>query len=77
MAMHDGHRSRMKGEFLARPDSFPNHKLLELLADPYIQSAGFIDSATHKIHNDKFICDNPVEHLTGLDTGRNTLCGLF
>lgn len=31
MAMHDGHRSRMKREFLARPDSFPNHKLLELL----------------------------------------------
>lgn len=31
MAMHDGHRIRMKREFLARPDSFPNHKLLELL----------------------------------------------
>ncbi len=31
MSMHQGHRQRMKGEFLARPDSFPDHKLLELL----------------------------------------------
>lgn len=31
MSIHDGHRERTKGEFLARPDSFPDHKLLELL----------------------------------------------
>lgn len=31
MSIHDGHRKRFKGEFLARPDSFPDHKLLELL----------------------------------------------
>lgn len=31
MGIHDGHRKRMKGEFLARPDSFPDHKLLEML----------------------------------------------
>nr|WP_317326288.1 DNA repair protein RadC [uncultured Flavonifractor sp.] len=31
MGTHDGHRQRMKTEFLARPDSFPDHKLLELL----------------------------------------------
>lgn len=31
MSIHDGHRGRMKEEFLARPDSFPDHKLLELL----------------------------------------------
>ena len=31
MGAHDGHRSRLKMEFLARPDSFPDHKLLELL----------------------------------------------
>lgn len=31
MSIHDGHRKRMKGEFVARPDSFPDHKLLELL----------------------------------------------
>ncbi|MCI8651196.1 MAG: DNA repair protein RadC [Oscillospiraceae bacterium] len=31
MSIHDGHRQRFKEEFLARPDSFPDHKLLELL----------------------------------------------
>lgn len=31
MSIHDGHRRRFKEEFLARPDSFPDHKLLELL----------------------------------------------
>lgn len=31
MGMHDGHRARLKREFLARPDSFPDHKLLEVL----------------------------------------------
>lgn len=31
MGIHDGHRQRLKQEFLARPGSFPDHKLLELL----------------------------------------------
>lgn len=31
MGIHDGHRQRLKGEFLARPESFPDHKVLELL----------------------------------------------
>ena len=31
MSIHDGHRRRFKGEFLARPDSFPDHKVLEVL----------------------------------------------
>ena len=31
MSIHDGHRQRFKEEFLARPDSFPDHKALELL----------------------------------------------
>lgn len=31
MSIHDGHRRRFKEEFLARPDSFPDHKVLELL----------------------------------------------
>lgn len=31
MSIHDGHRQRLKEEFLARPDSFPDHKVLELL----------------------------------------------
>ena len=30
-SIHDGHRQRMKQEFLDRPRSFPDHKLLELL----------------------------------------------
>lgn len=30
-SIHEGHRSRLKREFLARPDSFPDHKLLEVL----------------------------------------------
>ena len=31
MSIHDGHRRRFKGEFLARPDSCPDHKVLEVL----------------------------------------------
>ena len=31
MSIHKGHRKRFKEEFLARPGSFPDHKLLELL----------------------------------------------
>ncbi len=30
-SIHAGHRQRLKEEFLARPDSFPDHKLLEVL----------------------------------------------
>ena len=31
MADHSGHRDRLREEFLARPESFPDHKVLELL----------------------------------------------
>ena len=31
MGIHDGHRRRLKTEFLIRPDAFPDHKVLELL----------------------------------------------
>lgn len=31
MSQHNGHRQRLKDEFMARPDSFPDHKVLELL----------------------------------------------
>ena len=31
MADHSGHRDRLRGEFLARSESFPDHKVLELL----------------------------------------------
>lgn len=30
-SIHEGHRGRLKKEFLARPESFPDHKLLELI----------------------------------------------
>ena len=31
MSIHDGHRERTKAEFLARPESFPDHRMLEVL----------------------------------------------
>ena len=31
MSIHDGHRRRFKGEFLAPPDYLPDHKVLEVL----------------------------------------------
>lgn len=31
MGIHDGHRARLKTEFLQRPASFPDHKVLEVL----------------------------------------------
>ena len=31
MGIHDGHRRRLKTEFLIRPDAFPDHKVLEFL----------------------------------------------
>ena len=31
MADHTGHRERLRKEFMARPESFPDHKVLELL----------------------------------------------
>lgn len=31
MSIHDGHRQRIRSEFMARPDVFPDYKVLELL----------------------------------------------
>ena len=31
MSDHTGHRDRLRSEFMARPESFPDHKVLELL----------------------------------------------
>lgn len=31
MSIHDGHRQRIRAEFIARPDVFPDYKVLELL----------------------------------------------
>jgi DNA repair protein RadC len=46
MSIHDGHRQRFKKEFLARPDSFPDHKLLELLLF-YANPRGDTNPAAH------------------------------
>ncbi|MBU5434118.1 RadC family protein [Pseudoflavonifractor sp. MSJ-37] len=31
MGIHDGHRQRLKAEFLSRPEAFPDHRILEIL----------------------------------------------
>ncbi len=48
MGIHDGHRKRLKGEFLARPDTFPDHKLLELLLF-YVNPRGDVNPAAHAL----------------------------
>ncbi|MDE6107372.1 MAG: DNA repair protein RadC [Oscillospiraceae bacterium] len=53
MSIHDGHRKRFKGEFLARPDSFPDHKLLELLLF-YANPRGDTNPVAHELM-DRFV----------------------
>ena len=48
MGTHDGHRQRLKTEFLARPDSFPDHKLLELLLF-YTIPQGDVNDLAHEL----------------------------
>lgn len=48
MTIHDGHRQRFKEEFLARPDSFPDHKLLELLLF-YVNPRGDTNPTAHAL----------------------------
>lgn len=48
MTIHDGHRQRLKEEFLARPDSFPDHKLLELLLF-YVNPRGDTNPTAHAL----------------------------
>lgn len=48
MSIHDGHRQRFKKEFLARPDSFPDHKLLELLLF-YANPRGDTNPVAHRL----------------------------
>ena len=48
MTIHDGHRQRFKEEFLARPDSFPDHKLLELLLF-YVNPRGDTNPIAHAL----------------------------
>lgn len=53
MSIHDGHRRRFKEEFLARPDSFPDHKLLELLLF-YVNPRGDTNPTAHALM-DRFV----------------------
>ncbi len=48
MGLHDGHRKRMKTEFLARPETFPDHKLLELLLF-YVNPRGDVNPTAHEL----------------------------
>ncbi len=48
MSIHDGHRQRMKAEFLARPQTFPDHKLLEVLLF-YVNPRGDTNPAAHAL----------------------------
>lgn len=48
MTIHDGHRQWLKEEFLARPDSFPDHKLLELLLF-YVNPRGDTNPTAHAL----------------------------
>ncbi len=48
MGIHDGHRKRLKAEFLARPESFPDHKLLELLLF-YANPRGDVNPTAHAL----------------------------
>lgn len=48
MGVHDGHRKRLKAEFLARPETFPDHKLLELLLF-YVNPRGDVNPTAHEL----------------------------
>lgn len=48
MGIHEGHRKRLKTEFLARPDTFPDHKLLELILF-YANPRGDTNPTAHEL----------------------------
>lgn len=48
MGIHDGHRGRLRGEFLAHPEIFPDHKLLELLLF-YANPRGDTNPTAHEL----------------------------
>lgn len=66
MGTHDGHRGRLKTEFLARPDSFPDHKVLELLlfyANPRGDTNPIAHALTERFGSLAGVLDAPVEEL--------------
>lgn len=69
MADHGGHRERLRGEFLARPESFPDHRVLELLLFYALPRRDTNDLAHELI--DQFgslagVLDAPAEALAGV-----------
>ena len=66
MGIHDGHRQRLKTEFLARPGSFPDHKLLELLlfyANPRSDTNPLAHELLERFGSLAGVLDAPVEEL--------------
>ena len=66
MGTHDGHRGRLKTEFLARPDSFPDHKVLELLlfyANPRSDTNPIAHALMEHFGSLAGVLDAPVEEL--------------
>ncbi len=48
MSIHDGHRARTREEFFARPDSFPDHRALEVLLY-YVIPRGDTNPVAHNL----------------------------
>ena len=48
MGIHDGHRQRLKTEFMARPETFPDHKILEVLLF-YVNPRGDTNPTAHAL----------------------------
>lgn len=68
MSIHDGHRQRFKEEFLARPDSFPDHKALELLLF-YANPRGDTNPTAHALM-DRFDSISGVLDATAEELGK-------
>ena len=65
-SIHDGHRGRMRQEFLARPESFPDHKLLEMLlfcANPRGDTNPTAHALLERFDSLAGILDAPTEEL--------------
>ena len=72
MGPHDGHRQRLKTEFLARPDSFPDHKLLELLffyANPRSDTNPLAHELIDRFGSLAGVLDAPPEELCAHPAG--------
>lgn len=77
MSVHDGHRGRLKEEFLKRPDTFPDHKVLELLLF-YANPRGDTNPVAHDLM-DRFVTldgvmdASPAELLKVPGVGEHTV----